>query len=311
MNTDVSADIARSVKGDVVAPPVVASMVVYQPGPWFVESLQALAAQTYPQLQTLFLVVGTHDGDGEGIDTDLTELIHSVLPQAVVRHIEGNPGFGLVSNEVARLVDGEGGFFCLLHDDVALEPEAIERLIEETYRSNAGLVGPKLVEWDDPTILQSVGLNVDRIGEVEPLIGDNEKDQEQHDSVRDVFALSSACLLIRSDLFRELGGFNRQIDFFGEELDLCWRAHLSGARVLIVPAAKARHRNGIDSRATNVERTSAQARNRVRTVVTLSGGLQLPFVMLQMLVASVVQVVAGILVEDSLQLSHHFEPRSL
>ena len=294
MNTDVSADVARSVKGGVVAPPVVASMVVYQPGPWFVESLQALAAQTYPQLQTLFLVVGTHDGDGEGIDTDLTELIHSVLPQAVVRHIEGNPGFGLVSNEVARLVDGEGGFFCLLHDDVALEPEAIERLIEETYRSNAGLVGPKLVEWDDPTILQSVGLNVDRIGEVEPLIGDNEKDQEQHDSVRDVFALSSACLLIRSDLFRELGGFNRQIDFFGEELDLCWRAHLSGARVLIVPAAKARHRNGIDSRATNVERTSAQARNRVRTVVTLSGGLQLPFVMLQMLVASVVQVVAGI-----------------
>ena len=294
MNTDVSADIARSAKGAVVAPPVVASMVVYQPGPWFVESLQALAAQTYPQLQTLFLVVGTHDGDGEGIDTDLTELIHSVLPQAVVRHIEGNPGFGLVSNEVARLVDGEGGFFCLLHDDVALEPEAIERLIEETYRSNAGLVGPKLVEWDDPTILQSVGLNVDRIGEAEPLIGDNEKDQEQHDSVRDVFALSSACLLIRSDLFRELGGFNRQIDFFGEELDLCWRAHLSGARVLIVPAAKARHRNGIDSRATNVERTSAQARNRVRTVVTLSGGLQLPFVMLQMLVASVVQVVAGI-----------------
>ena len=294
MNTDVSADVARSVKGAVVAPPVVASMVVYRPGPWFVESLQALAAQTYPQLQTLFLVVGTHDGDGEGIDTDLTELIHSVLPQAVVRHIEGNPGFGLVSNEVARLVDGEGGFFCLLHDDVALEPEAIERLIEETYRSNAGLVGPKLVEWDDPTILQSVGLNVDRIGEVEPLIGDNEKDQEQHDSVRDVFALSSACLLIRSDLFRELGGFNRQIDFFGEELDLCWRAHLSGARVLIVPAAKARHRNGIDSRATNVERTSAQARNRVRTVVTLSGGLQLPFVMLQMLVASVVQVVVGI-----------------
>ena len=294
MNTDVSADIARSAKGTLVAPPVVASMVVYRPGPWFVESLQALAAQTYPQLQTLFLVVDTHDGDGEGIDTDLTELIHSVLPQAVVRHIEGNPGFGLVSNEVARLVDGEGGFFCLLHDDVALEPEAIERLIEETYRSNAGLVGPKLVEWDDPTILQSVGLNVDRIGEVEPLIGDNEKDQEQHDSVRDVFALSSACLLIRSDLFRELGGFNRQIDFFGEELDLCWRAHLSGARVLIVPAAKARHRNGIDSRATNVERTSAQARNRVRTVVTLSGGLQLPFVMLQMLVASVVQVVAGI-----------------
>ena len=294
MNTDVSADVARSAKRAMNAPPVVASMVVYQPGPWFMESLQALAAQTYPQLQTLFLVVGVTGSDGEGLIADPTELIHSVLPQAVVRHIEGNPGYGLVANEVARLVEGEGGFFCLLHDDVALEPEAIERLIEETYRSNAGLVGPKLVEWDDPTILQSVGLNVDRIGEVEPLIGENEKDQEQHDSVRDVFALSSACLLIRSDLFRELGGFNRQIDFFGEDLDLCWRAHLSGARVLIVPSAKARHRNSIDHRAVNLERTSTQARNRVRTVVSLSGNLQLPFVMLQMLVASVVQIVAGI-----------------
>ena len=294
MNTDVSADVARSTKRAMNAPPVVASMVVYQPGPWFMESLQALAAQTYPQLQTLFLVVGATGGDGEELIADPTELIHSVLPQAVVRHIEGNPGYGLVANEVARLVEGEGGFFCLLHDDVALEPEAIERLIEETYRSNAGLVGPKLVEWDDPTILQSVGLNVDRIGEVEPLIGENEKDQEQHDSVRDVFALSSACLLIRSDLFRELGGFNRQIDFFGEDLDLCWRAHLSGARVLIVPSAKARHRNGIDHRAVDLERTSTQARNRVRTVVSLSGSLQLPFVMLQMLVASVVQIVAGI-----------------
>jgi GT2 family glycosyltransferase len=294
INTDLVAENARSSRGALAAPPVVASIVVYQPGPWFEESLRALAAQTYPQLQTLFFVVGGNTANHDGLEVDLTEVIHSVLPQAVVRQIEGNPGFGLVSNEVGRLVDGEGGFFCLMHDDVALEPDAVERLIEETYRSNAGLVGPKLVEWDDPTILQSVGLSVDRIGEVEPLIGENEKDQEQHDSVRDVFALSSACLLIRSDLFRELGGFNRRIDFFGEDLDLCWRTHLSGARVLIVPSAKARHRNGIESRVTDLDRTSTQARNRVRTVVSLSGGLQIPFVMLQMFVASAVQVVAGV-----------------
>lgn len=294
MNTDHLAEDARFTRRALAAPPVVASMVVYRPGPWFEESLRSLAAQTYPQLQTLFFIVGGNLQGMDGLEVDLTDLIHSILPQAVVRQIEGNPGFGLVSNEVARLVDGEGGFFCLMHDDVALDPEAIERLIEETYRSNAGLVGPKLVEWDDPTILQSVGFNVDRIGEVEQLIGDNEKDQEQHDGVRDVFALPSACLLIRSDLFRELGGFNRRIDFFGEDLDLCWRAHLSGARVLIVPSAKARHRNRIDSRTSEMARTSAEARNRVRTVVSLSGGLQLPFVMLQMLVASVVQVVAGV-----------------
>ena len=62
MNTDVPADVARSAKGALVAPPVVASMVVYQPGPWFVESLQALAEQTYPQLQTLFFCCDGKDG---------------------------------------------------------------------------------------------------------------------------------------------------------------------------------------------------------------------------------------------------------
>ena len=131
MNTDLSAEETRPPRRAPIAPPVVASMVVYQPGPWFEESLRALAAQTYPQLQTLFFVVGGNLGGNHGLVSDPTELIHSVLPQAVVRHIEGNPGFGLVSNEVTRLVDGEGGFFCLLHDDVALEPEAIERLIEK------------------------------------------------------------------------------------------------------------------------------------------------------------------------------------
>ena len=102
MNTDDFADVARSAKRAMDAPPVVASMVVYRPGPWFEESLQARAAQTYPQLQTLFLVVGVREGDDGGLTTDPTELIHSILPQAVVRHIEGNPGFGLVSNELGN-----------------------------------------------------------------------------------------------------------------------------------------------------------------------------------------------------------------
>ena len=68
-----------------------------------------------------------------------------------------------------------------------------------------------------------------------------ELDQEQHDAVRDVFALPSACMLVRADLFRALGGFDPSISFYGDDVDLCWRAHLSGARVVVVPAARARH----------------------------------------------------------------------
>ena len=91
-------------------------------------------------------------------------------------------------------------------------------------------------------MLQHVGLGVDRFGEVDPLVEPGEVDQEQHDAVRDVFALPSACLLVRADLFRALGGFDPAIAFYGDDVDLCWRAHLGGARVVVVPAARARHR---------------------------------------------------------------------
>lgn len=294
MNPEKLSDFSRHNAEGQIAPPVVATVVVYRPGAWFEETLQGLASQTYPQLFTLFLVVGGDAFSDQETAPTGTDRIHAILPNAVVRSIDGNPGFGTVCNEVSRLVEGDGGFFCLMHDDVALDNLAIENLIEETYRSNAGIVGPKLVDWDDPTILQNVGLNVDRIGEVESLIAENEKDQEQHDSVRDVFAVSSACILIRSDLFRELGGFNRDIEFFGEDLELCWRAHLSGARVLIVPSAMARHRNRISERSSSPNKSLSQSRNRVRTVTTLSGALQLPFVVFQLLIVSLIQVFAGV-----------------
>ncbi len=268
-----------------VAPPVVAAVVVHKPGAWFAETLQALAQQDYPNLQTLFFVTS---------GSEVTAEIRQHLPDAIVRTVDGNPGYGPLMNEIGRLVEGDGGFFCLLHDDVALEPNAVSRLMEEMFRSNAGIVGPKLVMWDDPTIVQSVGFGVDRIGEVSSIADVGEKDQEQHDAVRDVFALHSACLLVRADLFREIGGFAPDIRFFGEDIDLCWRVHLSGARVVIVPAAKARHLNSFDSRTNEPSRAALEARHRVRTIATLSGRFQLPFVLVQLLIATLIQTVVSV-----------------
>jgi len=276
-----------------LAPPVVCALAVYRPGEWFAETLASLASQDYPNLHVLAFVV---QGDDHHPDDETVEAILAALPTAVVRRVAGNPGFGPLMNEVSRLVEGDGGFFCLMHDDVALAPDAISRLVEEAFRSNAGMVGPKLMEWDDPTIVQSVGFGADRIGETSSPVEPGEKDQEQHDAVRDVFVLSSACVLVRSDLFREVGGYPREVAFYGEDLDLCWRIHLSGARVIVVPGAKARHRNRLASRVDHPDRHVLQARHRVRTVVSLSGRLQIPFAILQMLVTSIVRIVVGVFV---------------
>ena len=271
-------------------------MVVHQPGAWFDEVLAGLASQDYPNLNSVFFLTtkltssGVDTTDANAVATKISE----VLPNAVVRIVEGNPGFGRLINELQRIVDGDKGLFCIMHDDVVLQTNTVRKLVEELFISNAAVVGPKLMQWDKPTLLQSVGFGIDRCGEIDPFIEQNERDQEQHDAVRDVFFVSSACMLVRSDLFRELNGFSQDISFFGEDLDFCWRAHLSGARVLVSPTAVARHIDSFETRSPNLISRASAARNRARTVATLTSRWRLPFVWLQMLLTSAIETVLGV-----------------
>jgi GT2 family glycosyltransferase len=269
-----------------LAPPVVAVMVVFNPGEWFDEVLDALAEQDYANLKSLFLVVGDPG--------DVPDRVRQRVPNAFVRAVGNAAGYGSAANEVLHLVEGDNGFFCFLHDDVALDQSAIRLLVEEIYRSNAGIVGPKLVSWDDPGILQHVGLGVDRFGEIDSFVEEGEYDQEQHDAVRDVFALPSACMMIRADLFRAVAGFDTAIDFYGDDVDLCWRAHLGGARVVVVPAARARHREALNERRPDLRPALLQARHRMRSIATLTGVRRLPLLALQLLFVTIAELVVGV-----------------
>ncbi len=275
-----------------MAPSVVAVVVVHEPGDWFEETLRALAAQDYPNFRTLFLVTSSdHDDDAVAHTGDR---IRAVLPGAFVRSLGHNPGFGPAVNEVLRLVEGDNGFFLLCHDDIAPEPSAVRTMVAELYRSNAGVIGPKLTEWDSPRTLQHVGLGLDRFGEVDPLVEPGEVDQEQHDAVRDVFVLPSACLLFRADLFRLLGGYDPAINFFGDDVDLCWRAHLTGARVVVAPDATVRHREALADRRPDLNQRTLQARHRMRALATLTGARRLFARSVQLVALTLVELVVGL-----------------
>ena len=273
-----------------LVPSVVCVMVVHEPGDWFDETLRALAAQDYPNLRTLFLLA---PGPADEL-ADLTGRIRRILPGAFVREAPTANGFGPNANEVLRLVEGDNGFFLICHDDIAPDPRAIRILVAELFRSNAGIVGPKLTDWDDPRTLQHVGLGLDRFGEVDPIVEPGEVDQEQHDAVRDVFVLPSACLLVRADLFRALGGFDPSISFHGDDVDLCWRAHLTGARVVIAPDARVRHREQLVARRPDLSHRTLQARHRMRTVATLTGGSRLLGRSIQLVLVTLVELVVGL-----------------
>jgi GT2 family glycosyltransferase len=241
-------------------PPVVAVVVTRNPGPWLEDALGGLAQQDYDDLTVLVVDCGSRD--------DPTPRVAAVLPRAFVRRLDDGSGFADAANEALHAVEG-ATFLLLCHDDVVLDPPAIRLLVEEGYRSNAGILGPKLVSAENPEILLEVGRTIDRFGAPYTGIEPGELDQEQHDGVRDVFYVTAAAMLVRTDLFEELQGFDPETFPGAEDLDLCWRARLAGARVLVVPDARATHREAATDRLRDDRPDeSALARSRVRVLFT-------------------------------------------
>ncbi len=266
----------------VSAPPVVAVVVTRDPGPWLEEGLAALGASDYPALTVLVLDAGSA--------VDPTERVAGALPGAYVRRLREAGGFAKAANDVIDVVKG-ATFILFCHDDVVVDPTAIRLLVEEAYRSNAAIIGPKLVEYDHPEVLLEVGQAIDRFGTPHSGIEPGELDQEQHDSVRDVFFVSSTVMLVRSDLFVELGGFDEKTFPGAEDLDLCWRARIAGARVMVAPDARARHRQADTANDTDVTPAVLQ-RSRLRAMLKSASGWSLAYLVPIALVLAVVEVVA-------------------
>ena len=267
------------------APPVVLVVVSHDSGPWFEQTLRSIGSSDYPNLTVVVVDAASA--------TDPAPLVQSVLPRAVVRRLDDDPGYGPAANHVLHVVEG-ATFFAFCHDDVLLEPATIRDLVEEAYRSNAGVVGPKIVAWGRPDRLLDVGLTADKTGVPSTLVERGELDQEQHDGVRDVFAVPGACCLVRADLFKAIGGFDPAITRMGEDVDLCWRVQVAGARVMVVPAARVQHREELPARRPTAEQRQLAARHRLRSVLTCYGPFHLVRVLPQVLFLTVLESVAAL-----------------
>jgi GT2 family glycosyltransferase len=211
------------------------------------------------------------------------------MPTAYVRRRPDLDGFGAAANDVLVGIEG-ASFFLFCHDDVALAPDAVRLLVEEAFRSNAAIVGPKLVDWESPDRLLQVGLGVNRFGVLIPRIEEGELDQSQHDEVREVFAVPDACLLARVDLFAAVGGFDTEMGGCGEDVDLCWRTQLAGARVVSAPRAVVRHRQvTANGKRPASQELDLRQRNQLRAVLKNYRFLRRWVVLLQLAVLTLLE----------------------
>lgn len=136
---------------------------------------------------------------------------------------------------------GPGDWVWLLTDDSYPEPDALGALLDAAASSSGvGVVGPKLVDPDDPRRLVSYGQTLTPAGR--PVGADvrGQLDQGQFDERRDVLGVPVPGMLVRAEVLADVGGFDPAFGDGVEGLDLCWRAHLAGHRVVLAPTAYVR-----------------------------------------------------------------------
>ena len=116
MESTLSAD-ASPVEASVsAAPGVVVAVVVDQPTMALEEVFGALGAQDYPNIQVLVLLTGS---DADELEV-VRQIVQATLPTAHIRQLGAHIGFGVAANTALRLVEGDSGFFLIMHDDVVM-----------------------------------------------------------------------------------------------------------------------------------------------------------------------------------------------
>ncbi|MDT7537632.1 MAG: hypothetical protein QOI82_1217 [Actinomycetota bacterium] len=210
---------------------VTAVLVASDGARWLPEALAALAASTARPVKVVCVDTGSTDGSADLLRTAYGEVLE--LPRGTA--------FG-AAVAAALQTAPPSRWLWLLHDDAAVEPDALEALLAHAEQSpSAVLLGPKVRDWADPRVLVEVGLTTDTAGHRETGLDRREYDQGQHDTIRDVLAVGTAGALIRRDVWDELGGLDPTLAVFRDDLDLGWRVNAAGHRVVIVPAARIRH----------------------------------------------------------------------
>jgi GT2 family glycosyltransferase len=266
-------------------PRVIAIVVNHNGRAFLRDTFRGLAAQTRPIDDVLVVDTGSTDGSADWA--------RSRLGDDAVLAVRGQFGRAVMSALRDQRTAGMDWLW-LLHDDCAPEPEALERLLAEAEsRPSASILGPKLVSWTNPDRLSEIGFSIDRTGRAVSAIEDDEIDQGQHDQIRDVFYVNTAGMLVRRGALLNVGGFDERMPAFGDDLDLCWRTHLTGGRVLVVPQARVRHFAAAASRS---RRTRAVGhprylieRHTTAAMLKATSLRKLPFALLLALVGALVR----------------------
>lgn len=155
-------------------------------------------------------------------------------------HLDHNYGFAEGYNQAILQVDAE--YVVLLNSDVEVTPHWLDPML--TYMDQHPHIlaaQPKVLSWhskqhfdkgETSAILfehaGAAGGMIDILGY--PFCRGRfmtyvEEDHGQYDTIAPIFWATGACMLIRTRIYKDLGGLDSNFFAHQEEIDLCWRIH--------------------------------------------------------------------------------------
>lgn len=225
------------------------------------EYLPQVLANTDPSIGRVIVA------DNGSTDRSL-DILASDFPQVEVMKFDKNYGFAGGYNKAIELIGLP--YTVLLNSDVAPAPDWLNILTEYLdSHDNVGACQPKILSYNDKTKFEYAGAAggfIDRHGYTYcrgRIFSVCESDNGQYDSPMPVFWASGAALMVRTALYKKVGGLDERFFAHMEEIDLCWRILLSGAEIMAVPGSVVYHLGGGSLPASNPRKTYLNFRNNL------------------------------------------------
>jgi len=180
---------------------------------------------------------------------DSIEYLNSTHPEIKQIILDKNYGFTGGYNRALAQIDSE--YFVLLNSDVEVTENWLPPLINllDSDKTIAAVM-PKILSITNRNEFEYAGAAggfIDKYGYPfcrGRILGTVENDFDQYNQETDIFWATGACMVIRSELFKNLGGFDDNFFAHMEEIDLCWRLKNSGYRIVYCPNSIVYHVGG-------------------------------------------------------------------
>ncbi len=210
------------------APSISVIILNYNGARWIKRCLDSLTAQTiFSQIE----VIIADNLSTDGSDQTAEALVKGWPNGRFIQHGE-NLGFCEGNNRAVPPARGEYLFF--LNNDTWLEPDCLEKLLSGVKTAQANAASPLVLNYDDESHQLVFGAWFDICGH--PVFA------EVQPEIRELFMPPGCSYLVEAKLFRDLGGFDKDIFLYCDELDLSWRIWTAGYRCAAIQTSRLHHR---------------------------------------------------------------------